>query len=430
MALDPSVLGGKVRLFPADEAVLGSSETRQDFPCKVTPLAAELDFDLRFHAGYSIHIALAALTGEGNRLRSLARVTPIEDPHSSTYLADQYPVPPIQPDVRGEVLLHGGFTVGEGRYRVDLLLRDQGGRVCSAHWAFAARRRESERLLQPLLRPNSVAAESRDLFGEEPPVKRADSHSAKVLLNFSPQLPGAANMPPLEARALLSILRTIGREPRLDRFSLVVFHLDGRRVLFRQRNVARIDFPQLGKALANLKLGVVDYRRLQEKDGESRFLASLLEEEFHDAIFLVGPKSGLERGSSVQNQRSRSTPFSPLFYLNYNPDPRLHPWPDAISPLVKAMGGRIYPISRPGDLGQAWRDIQTRLHCGGGCFRPALEFSMGRAVLPSAGFGSPRLEGRVIRCWRNRRRRAGGGCGWGGGACATPWLRSGGCARG
>ena len=76
MLMQGSGPAGAVRIFNSDSAILESQEPRKDLPCTVTPIKADLGFDLKFHAGYEVSIPLKDLAGSENALTMIFRVTP------------------------------------------------------------------------------------------------------------------------------------------------------------------------------------------------------------------------------------------------------------------------------------------------------------------------------------------------------------------
>jgi len=74
-------------------------------------------------------------------------------------------------------------------------------------------------------------------------------------VNFAPQNSLSASLQPLDTSALVSILRSIFREPRIGKFSIIAFNMQEQRVVYRQDGADRIDFPALGEALTSLNLG-------------------------------------------------------------------------------------------------------------------------------------------------------------------------------
>jgi hypothetical protein len=159
----------------------------------------------------------------------------------------------------------------------------------------------------------------------------------------------------VDTSALVSILRNISRDPRIGRFSLVAFNMQDQKVIYRQENADRIDFPKIGEALKELKLGTVDLKKLAVKNSETEFLSELLQKELTggempDALVFAGPKVLLDQNVPVEALRSVGAVDYPVFYLNYNLYPQQIPWRDSIGHAVKHFRGFEYTISRPRDL--------------------------------------------------------------------------------
>src|SRR5262249_52291990 len=157
------------------------------------------------------------------------------------------------------------------------------------------------------------------------------------------------------------------RHSQLGRFSVVAYNMQEQRVIYRADNVERIDFPAQGEAVRTVRLGVVDYRRLQDPESGARFLAGLLAEHLAvqdpqpDAIVIAGPKFTLEKRISQHLSRQAGRSRSPVYYLNFNFDPVNNPWRDAISSALKVYTGLQYAIAGPRDLGAALNDMMLRI---------------------------------------------------------------------
>ncbi len=360
---------GAVRIFNTDAAVLESQEERQDLPCTVVPIKALLGFDMRFHAGYDVVVPLRELAGNDDLLTMVFRVVPENRPDDAVYFTQRIKVPSIEEDARGDAYLQGSFDVGEGKYRVDWLMRDRAERVCSSFWDVDASLPSRDKQLDLNIRPHAVEATEREPFRDEPPVERepsGESLNVKVLINFAPQNSRAATLQPLDTNALVSILRSIAREPRIKRFSIVAFNLQEQRVIYRQDNADQVDFPRLGDALKSLNLGTVDLKRLSQKRGDTEFLTKLITDEMSvsekpDAIIFAGPKAMVAEGIPRETLKEVGDLEYPVFYMNYNFNPQANPWRDAIGNAVKFFKGEEYTISRPRDLFYAWKDIMGRI---------------------------------------------------------------------
>jgi hypothetical protein len=253
---------------------------------------------------------------------------------------------------------------------VDWMMRDGRGRVCSSHWELEAKLRGGEQNLPLTLGPNMVADRVDGPFGEEPPVERATTRPLhiKILLNLSPVKPQESILRPEDAAVLLSMLRSITREPGVSRFTLVAFNLREQKIVYRQRNTEKIDFGQLGQAAQSRSAGAVDYHILQDHRSETHFVTKLLTDQLGaaaaspDAIIILGPKVTLEKKVPLEPLKEGGAAPCPIFYLNYNPKPLDEPWRDTIGSALKAYKGAVaYNILLPRDLGAAMRDMSSRI---------------------------------------------------------------------
>jgi hypothetical protein len=358
------------RLMNDDLAVLAGEDDRSDLGCRVNRIKPEMAFDLRFHAGYTITIPLRSLAGDGNQLRILMRVTPLDAPENELYLVDRFTVPPIEENARGEAYIPGEFTVGPGRYQVDWLMRDRTERVCSAHWEIKAELDDVYRNVPLSIAANTPEPRPQDPFRDAPRVPRDDSDKSlhvKILVNYSPGDPNLTTLRTWDLRAITAILRGIAREPKIGKFSLVAFSMSEQRVIYREDNANEIDFPALGNAVSQLKTGTIDFELLQDRRSATRFLTTLLTEHLGpqqpapDAIIIVGPKVMLEHRVPHESLKEAGSAGSPIFYLNYNANPRRNPWRDTIAGAIRAYKGLEYTITLPRDLGSALTDVMSHL---------------------------------------------------------------------
>ncbi len=131
--------GSFLKLGPSDLSILGRQEVRNDLPCDVFQVKPELDWDFNFHAGFHGSIPMRQLAGDGNDLIILFRVVPEDRTSDPLYMFQRIHVPPIEKAAKGEKTFVGMFTLGEGKYHVDWMMRDQRGRVCAAFWDLETR---------------------------------------------------------------------------------------------------------------------------------------------------------------------------------------------------------------------------------------------------------------------------------------------------
>ncbi len=369
MVLVGSGPAGTVNIFNTDLAVLESGETRKDLPCTVAPSKPTVGFDLRFHAGYEVTVPLKELAGGENTLNILFRVEPRDHLDQQTYFTQHIHVPVIEEDAKGDAYLQGTFDLGEGQYHIDWLMRDRGERVCSFSWDSDAALTPKDRPMSLAIAPEAILRTDSQQFNDEPPVQRVPPPlNVKVLVNFAPQNSLSATLQPLDTEALVSILRSIVREPRIGKFSVVAFNMQEQRVVYRQEDVDRLDFPALGKALNSLNLGTVDLKKLGEKHGDTDFLTSLVRNEVvgsakdhPDAVIFAGPKVLLDSNVPEETLKESGNVDFPVFYMNYNLYPQAVPWKDAISRTVHFFRGYEYTIAKPRDLWVAVSEMVSRI---------------------------------------------------------------------
>lgn len=350
--------GGEVHLFNSDLAVLEMGEPRTDLPCTVVPDKPEVGFDMRFHAGYEVSLPLRELAGSDNLLTILFRVSVEGSKEKPHYFTQRVRVPFIDDDSKGDATLQGAFDVGPGSYKVAWLMRDRSERVCSSYWDSVAVPAPKDEAMVYTLREGEIAQAASDQFQEEPPVHRsvAEALNVKVLINFAPQNSLSSTLQPVDTSALVSILRTISREPKFSRFSVTAFNLQQQKVLYRQEGADRINFPALGEALSSVKLGTVGINQLAVKHGDIDFLTNLIRQEagsgaqHPDALVFAGPKVMLEENIAPDSLKQLGDLGFPVFYMNYNRNPQAVPWRDAIGRAVKFFRGYEYTITKPRDL--------------------------------------------------------------------------------
>ncbi len=364
----------EVNLLPGDASVLEMEEVKKDLPCLVTSVKPLMGFDLRFHSGYEISLPLKELAGNGQTLTVVFSVTPATAKDSPRYFSQKFVVPVIADDAGGKVLLEGGFDVGEGSYHVRWLMRDHMERVCSSNWDINASLNGKDQEMKMTITANDVEAADVEFFKPEPPVARkpeGEPLKVKVLVNYAPQQTAAAAMAPVDASALVSILRTIAREPRFVKFSIVAFNMNEQRVVYRADNLDEINFPDLGRQLRSLKLGIVDYKHLADPHSPTEFLTKLVQDELAgnpaDAVIFAGPKAFIDEPVTPESLKDIGAISYPVFYMNYMLMPSTGSWNDApawrdaIGSVVKRLRGFEYTISRPRDLWTSWTDIMNHI---------------------------------------------------------------------
>ncbi len=381
--IKPHTAGQPLTLNPSDMEILESNDIRHDLPCSVTPSKPELGFDLRFHAGYTLAIPLKELDGGENVLTVLFRVYPENDKSHPAYFVQHIRVPSVDEDSKGDASLQGIIDLGEGQYHVDWLVRDRLERSCSSSWEYDAALPQKDRQMTLFIGPRQIretvqpfatdSGNGSDLLsthanaGMQATASNADGNlSVKLLVNFAPQKQDSAALRRIDTDALITILKTIRRDPHVGQISLVAFNMEEGRILYEQETSGPIDFSALGHSLETMKLGTVSVQHLDQKSTEAEFLEDLIKKEIvtvphTDAFIFAGPKTMLNADVPPEELRRIATVESPVFYMNYNLDPRAVPWKDSIGHAVQAFKGTEYTISRPRDLWFSTSDMLDQI---------------------------------------------------------------------
>src|SRR5699024_11183151 len=123
--------------------------------------------------GYEVSMPLRELSGSENLLTLLFRVTPVDPAGKTLYFVQRMKVPGIEEDAKGDAYLQGAFDVGEGRYKVEWLMRDRSERVCSPNWEIEAELPVRDKQIALALNRGDVRPSDKEQFRDEPPIARS-----------------------------------------------------------------------------------------------------------------------------------------------------------------------------------------------------------------------------------------------------------------
>lgn len=302
--------------------------------------------------------------GAGHWWSTVLRVTPEGSEREPAWLMSRIRVPTV-PDKKAVAEFSGGYIVGEGGYRVDMLLVDDRDRACTASWSIRAKMSSKVRQVRPGIPPGAVD----DLAMRRWRVPRASADDRKynvaVLLHASAAVPNRVRLRDYDRMLLLSALASLAeRLPANLRLS--VFSMDRQKEIYHTPELSRESFGQAMEALDDLELGTVDYATLQNKTGHLDLLSELLRRETSgdnppDAVIVLGPVA-----HSFSRMPAEALPAPkpdrPVYYV------QLRPWrllagvgADTISHAVKSLGGKTRQVYSPEDFAQAISELERLL---------------------------------------------------------------------
>ena len=357
--------GSDLHFHPSDHAILSGDTNRSDLGCRVEPLKPRLGFDLKYTAGFIVRVPAEAVAPTGDALRAIFRVKALESNEDPVYFQQLFPIPAESADPGSRAVFPARYVLGPGNYKVDWLMRNRKGTVCSAHWVARAPTPGHTGRLAAAAATNLVAPYRQDSFANEPPVPRANGAGSglhvSVLLNLAPLDRTKFKLSSYELESIIGMLRSLYREPSIGLFSLRAFNAIDRKLVHSSQRQPRLDFEALGAAIDAMQAGVIEATALVDPDGESEFLANLLNEtlgggDAPDAVIALGPK--VDREAQIPEELLKfGTDTGWLFQIAFHPTPRSYPWQGAIESALRPYGLTVYGVAMPQDYTRALEDV-------------------------------------------------------------------------
>jgi hypothetical protein len=352
------------------EQVLANLPKSNPLHCSIHSTNPSLDFSFRFYAGYIADCPLSEFGGQEVNMMGYVRVSPRQG--SAVLLGESYHMAAMTPEMLAKtnpgklkaiIELAGGFTMGEGQYDVEVLLIDSRDRVCHKRWSVKAARNHEQRSL-PLAVPPHTAGELMFTPWDGKLVSRGGLRIT-ILLDAAPINPFESKLRPWDRAFLLESLISVLRQTPCSSIRLAAFNLEQQKEFFRSDTFDGSSFAELSHALGKLALGTVSYKVLQDRQGASRLVTEMANQEItaqqpSDVVIFLGPTTRFAEkpAAELRDAKKRRPRF---FYFAY------YPWlgrdfPDTISHLTKALHGTTYQIHSPGELGKGIQKMLAELN--------------------------------------------------------------------
>lgn len=359
--VDESTSGGKTLVTNFDQ--LMQDRATPKLACEVRHYAPVIDFGLRVWSGFNASVPARQLRmNTGDQGVVAFRVTPKRVPQSRRYFWQRFDVPPQPPGgpppEKMELTLSGGFLIGRGDYKVDLIVMDSRGRQCRRSWSVGHSSKDST-ILTP---PNTVEP----LDTENWPGFAPDGTGrATIFIHAAPVRPRryVSKLSSWDRQILMSSLNSLLRNTSFQSACVVVFDLERRRVLFRDPNFGKPSLRRLGRQLARVDLSSISMETLQSGPSPDSFMQEMLRTELKEPkrsdsfVFLgttwrAGPK--LQPLPADLRESMAKTWFLALRH------PAVHD-EDSVSSLVKQVRGKTFNVYGPPDLASAIRAMREAM---------------------------------------------------------------------
>ena len=344
-------------------------QATQTLRCSISPIHPELNYSLRFQAGYVVTIPMSQFEGAGHRWRMITRITPDQGDQRPVYLMSGFALP-VVPPTKVEVQVGGGYLLGEGGYGVRHVFRDELGRTCRREWHVDVHRSRGESKVRVAMAPGTVLDLS--LRGSRPAAAVAPDDAPPlrltILLHAAPMFPRRIRLRQNDILTLLASVTSLLEHVPVTSVRLVAFNLDQQRELFRKDGFGLSDLGAVADAMTRVELGLVDVNVLQNRRGHLDTLAGLVNAELNaasppDAVVFLGPVSRFADKPQPQAIHKSAGPTQFLFF-------QLAPVfrggrgrigiqvpeaaaADSIRNAVSRLGGKTLTIRTPGELAKA-----------------------------------------------------------------------------
>ncbi|MGH9406356.1 MAG: hypothetical protein ACRD3D_11045 [Terriglobia bacterium] len=365
--------------FPATAASARAIEQRFDgrlagprLLCSIQPVKPYLDFSFHFASGFKLRCPLRQFEGKEDALICSLRIVPAG--RAPVVLEDHFDVPRMPLQMAGRVKpkslttdLHysGMFSLGEGRYRVSLVVVDRRNHICSRSWTIKASVPASQSAA-PLAAPPGTAG---PLMAEPWKLDRIfhrDGLRLTILVNAEPLARNSPELQPRDRALLLDSVSSLMKQVSCQSVRLIAFNLDQDREIFTEQRFDQSGFRRLAEILRGLDLGTVSYHALGRSAWE-HLLIQLMNQaaapgDPQDAVIFLGPRTRIAKRISRNTLTGARRDASRLFYFQYFPPAGWGAeFPDAISYLTKARGGAVFKIHSPVELARAINKLQRDL---------------------------------------------------------------------
>ncbi len=325
--------------------------------CTIERENPSLDFTFHFDAGFRISCPVYQFGGQMTRVWILARVTPEGGSPVLLGMSTIFRRSALEPSLlrrTGTSVLFrvsGGFSVGEGRYRVEVALADSHDRICRRSWRIKVPH-HWQKAVPVVLAAHQVSPLS------IPPWRGPQSKDGlrlAILLSADSYNPGAPRLGAGYQMMLLQILSTLLQEVPCKSVRLVAFNLDQEQVIYTVDSFEPSGFDVLQRAINGLNLGVVSVQTLQKRNEWANMLTTLANQQLTaqpppDAVIILGRSFRYMKKLPREMLMFRYERMPGFFYFENGPD---NLFPDSLGFLIKSLKGKIYRVSTPHDLSTA-----------------------------------------------------------------------------
>jgi len=317
------------KVIIAEEArILDDSESYTEIPCKSKYIPPKLHYNMLLRGYFYSWVDSKDIFLGGKSLFYAIRIMSQSNKDQGFFYAKMLPI-----DLYRSALESRGYTslgrfgmpiiVGEGEFKLDWMIRDDQGRICSGHQKVRARLPEKN---IPVRLPHGyVGTPKQGLYPSQKPLGNNSNsrYYLKLMINLPPFLRTDVSLKASVFNNIFWILGAFSLDERVKEISIVAFNIREQKVLYRQDKDQMMYLGDFSETLKTYR-EELDGRFITPKaySNEERIsflsellLGELLNQNQPDAIVFVGP-TGFKREGELRNGINH-LPFKKLTQLFY-----------------------------------------------------------------------------------------------------------------
>jgi len=329
---------------------------KKDLNCSIEPASPRLGFSFIHWSGFGIAVPIRQFPLADVKQTDFAVAIEIHPKGGkATYFGERFSVPPA-PAGRfypkdTQIQYGGGYQLGPGEYNIRAYVADNDGRACRKAWSLKIK---DDAKIQTKLEPNQVTAVGgerwRGLDATQEPKRVA------VIIDAAPLFPrrNMVRLSSYDRSILITSLTSILDNARFTAATVIAADSRNRKVVYSSNEFNGRGLGRLGRALAEINLGVVSVETLKGP-GPAAFLESMLKEHQEaiakaDVVVFLGPAWGWQ-GGMTPLLRELAKSFPPMHQLSLSRFPA--PADNLLASFAKAGNGRTQLVVTPNDLAKA-----------------------------------------------------------------------------
>jgi hypothetical protein len=338
---------------------LFDSQPEGKLACSIHSDLPFLDFKFRYNAGFLISARIDQFAS-GEPVVAYLRVSPRE---GRAILLSKIFEPPVMPPSLAErpdarllgtmqFNMSGEFWIGQGHYRVEVMLLDGQHRSCRKHWDIHTPKRPHEADLLAL-EPNTVEPAQAPMWDGQ---IGDNSLRLTVLLHAAPMFPFSPKLRDSDRAFLLQSLSSLLKQLRCKSVQVIAFNLERRQEIFREDRFGADALDRLSRTLADFELATVPIGALKRQEWPG-LLVRLAQEQAglenpSDVVIFLGPTSPYFDNVPSAVTRSVAVNAPHFFYFEYYPFTGSD-FGDPIDSLTRDLNGTVYKVHSADQLSEA-----------------------------------------------------------------------------